>query len=423
MYLNKHSNIHKMTILQDIYRIHCPKIGNDVFIQFAVNNLHKLLNRKDRWTLYNSYRCNKFICTDTLRNITILYGKYVRFIMNVSTFMTRFRKKRAHVYNNEDLLGIPLDKKNDDVLSIYENKTFYLFSKRDLINIFYFSLTYIVEGTMITSPNHPRNPHTNMQFSQSALYTIQNFLFNRRTGNGNRNGNSIPPRVILSYFYNNYNLELVYQENKYILDRNATKDYLSCEVSKKRKCIKLLELIYLFTGYRMNENSIRRFFQLKTDNFRVDERLNDQHGRVTILGKRGFDLDITFQNEILRKGKQVLLEFYYCVFFEQVINRYKFNLLKMKIIKYIPLDEYFQETKFSLKLRQKQIISKRYMDYSAAYFVNPFSRASGRRRQLARVRNAIRYEMNWSHNDISMNNIDDGILDEKSSSDSESDDL
>ena len=419
MYLNKHSNIHKMTILQDIYHHNHSRIGNDVFVSYAIQNLHRLLNRKERWKLYESYCSNKFVSDKTIQHITLLYGKYMRFILRVNRYVTMFRKKRAKTYNTQDLLGQPLDIKNSNhVVSIYENNTHYLFSRRDLINIFYFSLTYVMEGTMITTPSHPRNPHTNVQFSSSALYTIKNFLFKR--------GNSMIPRAILSYFYNDHKIEMVYEENRYTLNRNATKEYLSCEVTDKRKCIKLLELIYLFTGYRMNEMSTRSFLKLKIDTLSVDEqRFNGQNIRVSILGKRGFDLDNTFQNEILRKGKQILIDYYYFVFFERVIDKFNFHVLKTKIHKYIPLDEYFEATNYSFKSRQKQIIGKRYMDYMASHFINPFSRATSRRRQLARARNAIHYEMNWSHTDISMLNVENGNDEENENEhfDSESDDL
>ena len=406
-----------MTILQDIYYRHRPGFEYDVFLDYAVQNLHKLLNRKERWKLYDSYRSNKFVSDKTIHHLTTIYGKYLRFILNVNKYVTLFRKKRAKIYNSDDLMGIPLDVNNKiDVVSVYENNTHYLFSRRDLINIFYFSLTYVIEGTMITTPKHPRNPHTNLQFSSSALYTIKNFLFKR--------GNSMIPRVILSYFYNNYNTELVYQENIYTLNRNATKDYLFSEVTDKRKCIKLLELIYLFSGYRMNEISTKQYIQFKMDDLSANiNYLHNENIRVSILGKRGFDLKPEFQKEILRKGKQILIDFYYCVFFERLIDKYNFHVLKMKIHKYIPLDDYFEATTFSFKLRQKQIIGKRYMDYMASHFINPFSQATSRRRQLARVRNAIHYEMNWSHNDISMNNIENENDDEEQHSYSDSDDL
>lgn len=387
-----------MTILQDIYyRYKRSYEIHDIIIQYFVNHIHKLNSPKDRWSQFNKYMTNDFICSDVKQELITIYGKYVNTILHIYKWLGRFRKKRAKIYNQTDLYGSCIhDFPLSDIVCIYENNTKYFFTIHDLTSLFYHALTHNIDNTMFITPIHPKNPHTNLLFSKSSLLVIKE-AFNTR-------GVFYLPRVIYSYFKYNYNLDMVYEDNRYYLDMFSIETFIKLYITKLKKCLKLLKIIFLFCGYRLNESTCRRYIIFK-------------HPDHNVCNNKKICIDEKFQDKLIENGNTILRIYYYHIFYNNNIDRYKINVLKERIMKYIPISTYFESVSYTFKIRQKQVIDKKFLDYIAVYYMNPFLKnGRERRRHLANIRMCIRFELDW--NAVEIHRIDDeGQEDDSSDSD------
>lgn len=366
-----------MTILQDIYyKYKRDNRIDNLIIQHFVDHTHGMLNHKKRWTTYHQYITNDFINDNTKQHIISIYGKYISFIVNIHKWIGRYKKQKAKIYNHTDLYGACLREfDSSEIICLYENKTNYLFTIQDLKSLFYHALTHNIDETMFINPLHPRNPHTNLAFSKASLLKIKQ-TFNTRPVFST-------PRVIYSYFRHDYNLDLVYEENRYYLNMLSVKTFMKSCVTTKKKCIKLLKIIYLFTGYRLNEITCRQMISFKYP-------IND------VYNKKRIHIDENFQTILIECGNDILTNYYYYIFYNDNIDRYKINVLKTKIRKYIPISKYFDAVSDTFKLRQRQVIDKKFLDYMAVYYMNPFLyNGRDRRKYLANIRMCIRCELDW----------------------------
>lgn len=371
-----------MTILQDIfYRYKKEHKIDNTIVQYFVDQTHGLMDHKKRWTIFHQYITNEFIDDGSRKHIISVYGKYTRVVVNVYKWIGRYKRHRAKIYNQTDLYGACIhDFDSSDIVSLFENNTNYLFTIQDLKSLFYHSLTHNIEDTMFISPMHPRNPHTNLEFSKASLLKLKESFNTCRVFS--------TPRVIYSYFRNDYNLDMVYNDNRYYLDMLSIKTFTKSHITKKNKCIKLLKIIYLFTGYRLNEISCREYICIK----HPDKNMNN---------RKRIHIDETFQTKLLECGNTIINTYYYYIFYNNNIDRYKINVLKTKIMKYIPISKHFDYVSYSFKYRQRQVIDKKFLDYIAIYYMNPFlKKGRERRRFLANVRMCIRFELDWNEMEI-----------------------
>lgn len=365
-----------MTIFQDIYNRIPPYDSKDNYIiQYFVRNIHGKLNIKEKWNVYRSYMTNDFIDHDTKDIITRLYGKYINVLLYIYKWIHIYRLRKSKIYNTTDLLGTNLDEfKKDDIICLFENNTKYLFTFHDLKCLFYHAMIVNIDNTMFITQNHPRNPHTNIRFSESSLFKIRMFF-------SKYNIFQIP-RVIHSYFDHYYDLDMVYEDNRYYLNMICIKKFVN-KMEEKRKVLKVLSIIYLFTGNRLNESTCRSYLSFK-------DKLDSQVIKELSIHK-------TLSTLLLRHGNKILMNYYYYIFFENSINKYKSILLKENIVKYIPIEKYFESSNYTFQLRQKHIIDKKHLDYIARLLVNSFDNTTReQRRNMAKIRSYIRNELDWT---------------------------
>lgn len=147
---------------------------------FYLFNKIKLLysNNPDYWEFYHDiYFCNgmkfnllsKYYQNEDFINIFYTLQKMIRGFSKLSRIYTY---KRATIKNTHDLGFNPIAQGNRrKTISILDNKSIYIMSLQELIQIINGALSY-VNGFFILSSYVARNPYTNTQFNKSTLYNI-----------------------------------------------------------------------------------------------------------------------------------------------------------------------------------------------------------------------------------------------------------
>lgn len=148
------------------------KIDKNIILSYqCLNTIDNLDNDvKSYYYLQTNVECGIIDNSEKLLD----YYLDAKKISNGFTKLVRHYKwKKARIYSwDSDLYMINKldDLKNHHVVSILSNKTIYRFKISDIINIWSESL--LTRQGLFSTPQHPKNPHTNQTFKIHNLYNL-----------------------------------------------------------------------------------------------------------------------------------------------------------------------------------------------------------------------------------------------------------
>jgi hypothetical protein len=132
--------------------------------------------------------------------------------------------KKAPIQITHDLIMNPIEKKQHNVLTVYQNGQNYLFTVCDLKNI--------IETALCNSPHFfadplpIKNPYNNLVFNKASLYKIYFFM---------KSNMFIMPTIFHQYFLCEFHLTKFYNENSVLIRKIHTKKSLKNESLKKKE--------------------------------------------------------------------------------------------------------------------------------------------------------------------------------------------
>ena len=133
------------------------------------------LHRFNKWKMLSWVIDGNNISRDVFINIFSLYQKLFFAVLKLQQ---RFKQRKYVRFDAFDMQLNFIDNIHDStVIQLIENNTIYYFRDRDIFNICFNSLT---NGYFLfPSPNVPKNPWTNREFSKHNLYNILLYLKSR----------------------------------------------------------------------------------------------------------------------------------------------------------------------------------------------------------------------------------------------------
>ena len=168
-YINKDYHDVYLYIIMIINEIH---YSSEKLQNIYVKNAHSKL-----YTL-NKYINNIYISNELKEKILTIFSKAQRCYTAFSKLANVYRRKKWPIVVATDLSLNPLDIKHNSTFVMLQNKSRYLFSMNDLINI--------IETAICNAPNFfsdplsPKNPYNNQKLSTSILCNI---YFKMKTSN------------------------------------------------------------------------------------------------------------------------------------------------------------------------------------------------------------------------------------------------
>ena len=159
---------------------------------------------------------------DTTYKATCIFSLYQQLLFSIIKLQKIFRFKRYKVFDVDTDINLqPLSKlKDTEKICLIEQNTIYEFSLYDLLKIINNAL--LSNEYIRPTPQHPRNPYTNLTFSYHNIINILLALKN----------NSVTFNLkahIISYYEKNLNLNTFFEYNSFLLKISAIQNYLKTE--------------------------------------------------------------------------------------------------------------------------------------------------------------------------------------------------
>lgn len=118
----------------------------------------------------NAFLNNIFISNELKEKILDLFCKAQRTYFALSKFAYIYRYHKSPLIVTNDLTLNPLEIKHPATFVLLQNKSRYLFSMNDLINIIETAICFA--PNFFASPLSPKNPYNNQKLNTSTLYNI-----------------------------------------------------------------------------------------------------------------------------------------------------------------------------------------------------------------------------------------------------------
>jgi hypothetical protein len=199
-------------------------LKESVYINFIINDIynycksyiysHKLFAKAKLYAI-NKFLNNIFISKELKKKVFEIYLNAQNIYFNLTKFMTFYKLKKYPLIVSNDLMLNPLNSNNRNIHIIIQNKSKYLFTINDLINIIESALGNA--PIFFPEPLKPKNPYNNFVFTDCELYNI---YFKMKYS----------PRNISTlfhlYFLDNFNDEIFAINNELFLRENSIKRYI-----------------------------------------------------------------------------------------------------------------------------------------------------------------------------------------------------
>jgi len=153
------------------------KITNQLQKKDYKQNYYVILARV-KLSILNDYLNNIFISNELKETILDIFSKAQRIYFALSKFANIYRYKRCPLVVTNDLTLNPLDICGKSTFVMLQNKSRYLFSMNDLINIIETAITNA--PNFFLTPLSPKNPYNNQKLDTS---TLCNIYFKMKEGN------------------------------------------------------------------------------------------------------------------------------------------------------------------------------------------------------------------------------------------------
>lgn len=149
---------------------------------------------------------NKFL--DTFSKIQRVYYGFVKLAQ-------LYKFKKATVQVTTDLCMNDLDPKNSNVFVLYQNKSKYYFSIKDLTNMLNRNLSNCID--FAPEPIITKNPYNNVMLSDADLYNIYFFM---------RWNDRVIPELFQGYFMTNFNMKNFRYNYEFTIINSFIKNYI-----------------------------------------------------------------------------------------------------------------------------------------------------------------------------------------------------
>ena len=211
--MHKHINVHTsiMIILMSQtywYNIRtCTKENHtspNIFIHdFIIKILSQNISFTQRAMFWKKHIENEFYSHSQISELWNIYMKTQRTCNGFKILSRLWKIKRLSVKVNTDLYMNKITLKKGKSISIYQNGSLYYFTISDLINICNSSL--MNSPNFFCEPRIPKNPYTNIPFSNANLYSIYDAL---------RHSNYRMSNLLHLYYLCNFDIDLFYYKHE-----------------------------------------------------------------------------------------------------------------------------------------------------------------------------------------------------------------
>jgi len=135
-----------------------------------------LVDIKSKYKQYSDLLNNCLIIESeqNREKFTNLFNKIQKIYNIFNRLIYRYKQRKAKIVVNTDMYLNELIEGSENVISIIQNNSKYLFNIKDLINIIDTSLTN--SSSFFAYPKNVKNPYNNMPFNKSTLYNIYFYI-------------------------------------------------------------------------------------------------------------------------------------------------------------------------------------------------------------------------------------------------------
>lgn len=203
-----------LNVLQTIY-----KEDYNLSIGFIISKYYSNRTLQEKYHYIHRVIYNNSFIDENLKNTITRYVYKFQFIIKcVNIIKQRFKLRKMKVFPCEESFDCtPLKEiHSSKKIRIIELKTVYEFKISDLLKVCLEHLTY--SEYLISTPKKPKNPFTNIVFSDHNIYNL--YVKLKRT-------HSVIPFIFESYVKNNMNLNLLVEYNDIHLNWLATLRYVN----------------------------------------------------------------------------------------------------------------------------------------------------------------------------------------------------
>jgi hypothetical protein len=158
---------------------------------------------------------NIFLTDEVRESILTIFYKIQKIYTALSRFQYIYKFKKTKFKIETDLYLSPINEKDKNVITIYQNNYKFLFTITDIIKIIKNSICNT--DHFFSEPKTCKNPFNNISFTKSNLYNIYFYL---------KKSNYIIPDIIQNYFLTDFDLQMFREENNYIIREYAIQNYI-----------------------------------------------------------------------------------------------------------------------------------------------------------------------------------------------------
>ena len=179
-----------------------------------LHNLKDKSRRPNKFKILDSFLTNPFLSEGQKSLLLDKFCEYQKIYFGFSKLSRMYRYKHADIANTEDLSMVPIVPNKTNV-TIYQNKSLFVFKISELINILIMSLTHHYEFFM--SPLEVKNPYNNSEFGLSIMYYIYFSI---------KNSTYVMPTLVHMFFMSDFNIAQFKTDNDSVLREHAIKNYI-----------------------------------------------------------------------------------------------------------------------------------------------------------------------------------------------------
>jgi hypothetical protein len=231
--------------------------------------------------------------TENFKN-TFYKIQRVYYILN--RFIYNYKFKKAKIVVNSDMCLNELREKDNNVISIVQNNSKYLFNIKDLINIIETSLTS--SYNFFVQPKKIKNPYNNVGFNKSTLYNIYFFvIFNTHYYS----------ELLFKFFNCDFNLTTFKHTHEYVLREYVIKNF----VYKSAANILVNEIKYMIDEFNDICSNAGSHYKIEIhDTFPNDQLIKIMQPYLFLFCKALYSYHPIDKKNFAYYFKQGLLRFY-----------------------------------------------------------------------------------------------------------------
>jgi len=168
-----------------------------------------------KFEVYQLIIKNMFITKKNKETIQEIFHKSQRTYHILIQFAQKIRMRKTKIHVHTDLSLIPIESNQKNTIIIYQNKTKYLFTLSDMINIILNAITN--SPSLFAEPLVPKNPYNNIPFSRAILYYIYWTI---------KSSTILMPSLINNYFWCDFNFQNFVLNNEQNIREHSIKKYV-----------------------------------------------------------------------------------------------------------------------------------------------------------------------------------------------------